>query len=67
MEESVVKATGIDFGMTVEQIIFLIDETGMIPAQRNTEYKILRTFESEKSLRGPNAECYAQKKSCSRV
>jgi dehypoxanthine futalosine cyclase len=67
MEESVVKATGIDFGITVEQIISLIGETSMTPAQRNTEYKILRTFESEKSFRGSDKECYAQKESYSRV
>lgn len=48
MEESVVKATGIDFGITVERIVSLIAETGMTPAQRNTEYKILRTFQSGK-------------------
>jgi len=67
MEESVVKATGIDFGMTVEQIISLIGETSMTPAQRNTEYKILRTFESEKSFRGSDKECYTQKESYSRA
>ena len=67
MEESVVKATGIDFGVTVEQIISLISETSMVPAQRNTEYKILRTFEPEKSSRGSDKECYEQKESYSRV
>lgn len=67
MEESVVKATGIDFGMTVEQIISLISETSMVPAQRNTEYKILRTFEPEKSPKGSYSECYEQKESYSRV
>jgi len=67
MEESVVKATGIDFGMTVEQIISLISETGMTPAQRNTEYEILRTFKSNKSLGGSGAECQAQKESYSRA
>jgi cyclic dehypoxanthinyl futalosine synthase len=66
MEESVVKATGIDFGITVEQIISLISETSMTPAQRNTEYKILRTFESEESFTG-DKECLTQKESYSRV
>lgn len=66
MEESVVKATGIDFGITVEQIISLIIETSMTPAQRNTEYKILRTFESEESFIG-DKECLTQKESYSRV
>ncbi len=45
MEESVVKATGISHAVTVEQVVAMIRETGMTPAQRNTEYKILRTFE----------------------
>jgi cyclic dehypoxanthinyl futalosine synthase len=47
MEESVVKATGIDFGITSEKIISLINDTGMIPCQRNTEYEILQTFVDE--------------------
>jgi len=67
MEESVVKVTGIDFGMTVEQIISLIGETGMTPVQRNTEYEILRTFKSDKPLGGPGAECHTKQKSCSRA
>lgn len=45
MEESVVKATGINHTVTAEQVTALIRETGMTPAQRNTEYKILRTFD----------------------
>lgn len=45
MEESVVKATGISHAVTAEQVIALVRETGMTPAQRNTEYKILRTFD----------------------
>lgn len=45
MEESVVKATGISHAVTAEQVVALIRETGMVPAQRNTEYTILRTFE----------------------
>jgi len=78
MEESVVKATGIDFGITVEQIMSLISETTMTPAQRNTEYKILRTFGQEKPsgpriaissqngkpIKSFEKECYAQKESC---
>jgi cyclic dehypoxanthinyl futalosine synthase len=50
MEESVVKATGLSFAMTAEQVIALIAETGMIPARRNTEYEILQTFESCKAI-----------------
>jgi dehypoxanthine futalosine cyclase len=50
MEESVVKATGVNFTVTAEQVIALIAETGMTPAQRNTEYEILQTFESQKAI-----------------
>jgi len=53
MEESVVKATGVSFAVTPEQLISLIAETGMIPAQRNTEYEILRTFEQSR----PQVKC----------
>jgi cyclic dehypoxanthinyl futalosine synthase len=50
MEESVVKATGVHFAVTADQVIALIAETGMTPAQRNTEYEILQTFESQKAI-----------------
>ncbi len=49
MEESVVKATGVSFAVTPEQLICLIAETGMTPAQRNTEYEILHTFEQART------------------
>lgn len=51
MEESVVKATGISHTVTADQVIALIAETGMLPAQRNTEYQILRTFDRQRTLR----------------
>jgi cyclic dehypoxanthinyl futalosine synthase len=47
MEESVVKATGIDFGITAQKIISLISDAGMVPARRNTEYEILQTYDAE--------------------
>jgi cyclic dehypoxanthinyl futalosine synthase len=50
MEESVVKATGLTHAVTAEQVIALIAETGMTPAQRNTQYEILRTFERQEAL-----------------
>jgi cyclic dehypoxanthinyl futalosine synthase len=67
MEESVVKATGIDFGMSVEQIVSLINETGMKPAQRDTEYKILHIFEQEETGEGFDTKCKARKESYSRA
>ncbi len=57
MEESVVKATGVSFKMTVERIISLISETGMLPAQRNTQYEILRTFDEENITRKSEVAC----------
>jgi cyclic dehypoxanthinyl futalosine synthase len=50
MEESVVSATGLTHAVTAEQVIALIAETGMTPAQRNTHYEILRTFERQEAL-----------------
>jgi cyclic dehypoxanthinyl futalosine synthase len=51
MEESVVKATGIGHTVTVEQVIASIAETGMTAAQRDTEYRILRTFDTQRTLK----------------
>jgi dehypoxanthine futalosine cyclase len=51
MEESVVKATGVRHAVTAEQVIALIVETGMIAAQRNTEYQILRPTRSPDAQR----------------
>lgn len=67
MEESVVKATGIDFGMSVEQIISLIDETTMTPAQRDTEYNILHIFKREETDGGSDTKCSVHKESYSRA
>jgi len=50
MEESVVSATGLTYAVTAEQVIALIAETGMVPAQRNTQYEILRTFDRQEAL-----------------
>lgn len=44
MEEQVVRATGVSYSVTTEQVISLIREAGMTPAQRNTQYEILREF-----------------------
>lgn len=47
MEENVVSATGSFYtGVDVDETIRLIRETGKIPAQRNTRYEIVRTFDS---------------------
>ncbi len=44
MEENVIRATGVAYTVKVDQIVSLIQETGMIPAQRTTQYETLRVF-----------------------
>ncbi|MGB2823838.1 MAG: cyclic dehypoxanthinyl futalosine synthase [Phycisphaerae bacterium] len=41
MEERVVRATGVNYTVTREEVISLIAETGLRPAQRTTQYEIL--------------------------
>jgi cyclic dehypoxanthinyl futalosine synthase len=47
MEESVVKATGVSFGMSIEKIITCIRRTGLTPALRNTQYHLLGTYDED--------------------
>lgn len=42
MTEEVVSATGLTYGVTEAQVINLIREAGYIPAQRTTQYDIIR-------------------------
>ncbi len=44
MEEQVVRATGTAYAVAPELVISLIAQTGLIPAQRDTQYKLLRRF-----------------------
>lgn len=45
MEERVVRATGVAYAVTGEQVVSLIRETGMTPVQRTTQYDAIRTFD----------------------
>lgn len=45
LEENVVRAAGCENRLNQDEIIRLIRGAGRIPAQRNTEYTILRTFD----------------------
>jgi len=45
MEERVVRATGVAYGVTQPQVISLIHEAGMTAAQRSTQYEILHVFD----------------------
>ena len=44
LEENVVRAAGTAFEMSTRKMIDLIRSAGKIPAQRNTEYEVLKTF-----------------------
>ncbi|WP_340022282.1 cyclic dehypoxanthinyl futalosine synthase [Paenibacillus sp. FSL K6-1096] len=45
IEENVVSSAGATYKVNIESITQIIREAGKIPAQRNTRYDILRTFE----------------------
>jgi len=44
MEEQVVRATGLAYAVTAEQVVALIRDTGMTPVQRTTQYEVIREF-----------------------
>jgi cyclic dehypoxanthinyl futalosine synthase len=44
IEENVVRAAGISHRITVEEMVDLIQKAGKIPAQRDTEFAILRVY-----------------------
>ncbi|MGM1019600.1 MAG: cyclic dehypoxanthinyl futalosine synthase [Bacillota bacterium] len=50
IEENVVSAAGATYKVNIESILQLIRETGHIPAQRNTRYDIIRTFDGASSI-----------------
>ncbi len=45
LEENVVKAAGTSYQMSIDKMVSLIHEAGRKPAQRNTQYNIIKTFE----------------------
>lgn len=44
LEENVVKAAGTSYQMSIDKMVGLIREAGKIPAQRNTQYDIIKSF-----------------------
>ncbi len=44
LEENVVRSTGVHHKMNVEKIVTLIKQCGLTPAQRDTEYRVLKEF-----------------------
>lgn len=47
-EEVVVKATGIESGVTMKELIDLIRDAGKIPVQRDSDYNEIKTFQVAK-------------------
>jgi 2-iminoacetate synthase ThiH len=52
MEERVVRATGVSYAVTAEDVISLIRETGMTPVQRTTQYEVVRVHCRQSNLQG---------------
>lgn len=46
MTEEVVSATGVNYGVNEAQVVNMIREAGYIPAQRTTQYKLIRVHEN---------------------
>ncbi len=44
MEESVVRATGVSYAVSADEVISLIREAGMTPVQRTTQYEVVGAF-----------------------
>jgi cyclic dehypoxanthinyl futalosine synthase len=45
LEENVVKAAGTSYQMSIDKMVNLIQEAGKKPAQRDTQYNIIKAFE----------------------
>ncbi|AZK48196.1 cyclic dehypoxanthinyl futalosine synthase [Paenibacillus lentus] len=50
IEENVVSSAGATYKVNIESILSIIREAGKIPAQRNTKYEILRTFDQSSQV-----------------
>jgi cyclic dehypoxanthinyl futalosine synthase len=48
IEENVVRAAGISHRITVEEMVDLIRKAGKVPAQRDTEFNLLKVYEPDK-------------------
>ena len=44
MTEEVVSATGLDYGVNEAQVVNMIREAGYVPAQRTTQYDIIKVY-----------------------
>jgi dehypoxanthine futalosine cyclase len=50
MTEEVVSATGVDYKVDEPLVIHLIREAGYVPAQRTTQYDMIKVYEKEEAL-----------------
>jgi cyclic dehypoxanthinyl futalosine synthase len=44
IEENVVRAAGLNYRMKIDEMIRMIKSAGRIPALRDTEYRIIKTY-----------------------
>ncbi len=51
IEENVVRAAGVHYSVSMDDILHAIRSAGFMPAQRDTYYRILRLFKEEKNDR----------------
>ena len=51
MTEEVVSATGLEYGVTEDQVINMIHEAGFVPAQRTTQYDLIKNSRSSNGRR----------------
>ncbi len=47
MTEEVVSATGLDYGVDEAQVVNMIREAGYVPAQRTTQYELIKVYGEE--------------------
>ncbi len=52
IEENVVRAAGVTHRITVEEMLDLIRQAGKIPAQRDTEFALLRVYDAQPCVEG---------------
>jgi len=50
MTEEVVSATGLEYGVTEDQVVNMIREAGYVPAQRTTQYDLIRVYGEEETV-----------------
>jgi cyclic dehypoxanthinyl futalosine synthase len=57
IEENVVAATGLSVKANRDDLVHVIREAGFVPAQRRTDYSLVRTFDEQGPHRGGDGPC----------